>query len=68
MATGAVGLITSAAQADEIIVNERADCVLMARELLRHPYWPEHAASELGREVPWPHQYLRAAPRDTPAR
>ena len=44
VATGAVGLITTAAQAEEIVVNGRADCVLMARELLRHPYWPEHAA------------------------
>jgi 2,4-dienoyl-CoA reductase-like NADH-dependent reductase (Old Yellow Enzyme family) len=68
VATGAVGLITTATQAEEIIVNGRADCVLIARELLRHPYWPEHAASELGRGLPWPRQYLRAAPRDTPAR
>jgi 2,4-dienoyl-CoA reductase-like NADH-dependent reductase (Old Yellow Enzyme family) len=68
LATGAVGLITTAAQAEEIVVNGRADCVLMARELLRHPYWPEHAAPELGRQIPWPRQYLRAAPRDTPAR
>jgi len=68
VATGAVGLITTAAQAEEIVVNGRADCVLLARELLRHPYWPEHAAPELGRRIPWPRQYLRAAPRDTPAR
>jgi 2,4-dienoyl-CoA reductase-like NADH-dependent reductase (Old Yellow Enzyme family) len=68
VATGAVGLITTAAQAEAIVVNGRADCVLMARELLRHPYWPEHAAPELGRQIPWPRQYLRAAPRDTPAR
>jgi 2,4-dienoyl-CoA reductase-like NADH-dependent reductase (Old Yellow Enzyme family) len=68
VATGAVGLITTAAQADEIVGNGRADCVLLARELLRHPYWPEHAASELGRQIPWPRQYLRAAPRDTSSR
>jgi 2,4-dienoyl-CoA reductase-like NADH-dependent reductase (Old Yellow Enzyme family) len=68
VATGAVGLITTAPQAEEIIVNGRADCVLMARELLRQPYWPEQAAPELGRQIPWPRQYLRAAPRDTPAR
>ncbi len=68
VATGAVGLITTAAQAEEIVVNGRADCVLMARELLRHPYWPEHAAAELGVEMPWPRQYLRAAPRDARAR
>jgi hypothetical protein len=40
----------------------------MARELLRHPDWPEQAAPELGGQIPWPRQYLRAAPRDTPAR
>ncbi len=68
VATGAVGLITTAAQAEEIVVNGRADCVLMARELLRHPYWPEHAAAELGVEMSWPRQYLRAAPRDARAR
>jgi 2,4-dienoyl-CoA reductase-like NADH-dependent reductase (Old Yellow Enzyme family) len=68
IATGAVGLITTADQAEEIVVNGRADCVLMARELLRHPYWPEHAAPDLGRQIPWPRQYLRAAPRDTPPR
>jgi 2,4-dienoyl-CoA reductase-like NADH-dependent reductase (Old Yellow Enzyme family) len=68
VATGAVGLITSAAQAEEIVVNGRADCVLLAREMLRDPYWPEHAARELDRQLPWPPQYLRAAPRDTPSR
>ena len=68
VATGAVGLITTAAQAEEIVVNGRADCVLLARELLRDPYWPERAARELGRQIPWPNQYLRAAPRETPAR
>jgi 2,4-dienoyl-CoA reductase-like NADH-dependent reductase (Old Yellow Enzyme family) len=68
VATGAVGLITSAAQAEEIVVNGRADCVLLAREMLRDPYWPERAALELDRQLPWPRQYLRAAPRDTPTR
>ena len=68
IATGAVGLITTAAQADEIIRREQADCVLMARELLRDPYFPEHAAAELGHPSPWPAQYLRAAPKGTPAR
>jgi 2,4-dienoyl-CoA reductase-like NADH-dependent reductase (Old Yellow Enzyme family) len=66
--TGAVGLITSAAQADEIISAGRADCVLLARELLRNPYWPLRAARELGRHAAWPVQYLRAAPPDTPPR
>ena len=68
IATGAVGLITESGQADAIIREGRADCVLLARELLRDPNWPLRAARELGRQVPWPVQYLRAAPRDTPAR
>jgi 2,4-dienoyl-CoA reductase-like NADH-dependent reductase (Old Yellow Enzyme family) len=68
VATGAVGLITEAVQADGIIRNAQADVVLLARELLRDPYWPLHAADELGQTVPWPPQYLRAAHRTTPAR
>ena len=66
--TGAVGLITRADQADAIIANEQADIVLLARELLRDPYWPLHAAEQLGHKIPWPPQYLRAAHRDTPSR
>jgi 2,4-dienoyl-CoA reductase-like NADH-dependent reductase (Old Yellow Enzyme family) len=66
--TGAVGLITRAEQADAIIRHGQADVVLLARELLRDPYWPLHAADQLGQTAPWPPQYLRAAPRDTPAR
>jgi hypothetical protein len=42
--------------------------VLIARELLRDPYWPLHAAQKLGVVAPWPAQYLRAAPSGTPAR
>jgi 2,4-dienoyl-CoA reductase-like NADH-dependent reductase (Old Yellow Enzyme family) len=68
IATGAVGLITTAAQANDIIVRGQADCVLIARELLRDPYLPLHAAAELGHAAPWPAQYLRAAPKGTPAR
>jgi 2,4-dienoyl-CoA reductase-like NADH-dependent reductase (Old Yellow Enzyme family) len=68
VATGAVGLITDAEQADAIVANGKADIVLLARELLRDPYWPLHAAKKLGKWVPWPAQYLRAAHRDTPAR
>ena len=68
VATGAVGMITEAAQADAIIREGRADVVLLARELLRDPYWPLHAADALGQVVPWPAQYLRAAHRVTPAR
>jgi len=63
IATGAVGLITTAAQANEIIVRGQADVVLMARELLRDPYFPLHAAAELGLQARWPAQYLRAAPK-----
>lgn len=62
--TGAVGLITQAQQANEIIASAGADIVLLARELLRQPYWPLLAAAELGVDVPyWPKQYLRAKPR-----
>jgi 2,4-dienoyl-CoA reductase-like NADH-dependent reductase (Old Yellow Enzyme family) len=60
MLTAAVGLLTSPAQADQIIRNEQADIVLLAREMLRDPYWPLHAARVLGHDVPWPNQYLRA--------
>ena len=65
--TGAVGLITSSAQADHIIRSGQADLVLLGRELLRDPYWPLRAARELGQLVPWPAQYVRAAPAHTPA-
>ncbi len=58
--TGAVGLITTAAQADEIVRSEKADLVLLAREMLRDPYFPIHAAKELGAEVKPPVQYGRA--------
>ena len=68
VATGAVGMITEAAQADAIIRGGQADVVLLARELLRDPYWPLHAADKLGHVVPWPPQYLRAAHASTPSR
>lgn len=61
--TGAVGMITAPAQADQIVRTGQADLVLLARELLRDPYWPLHAAQALGYEVSWPPQYLRAKPR-----
>ena len=66
--TGAVGMITEASQADTIIRSEQADIVLLAREMLRDPYWPMHAAQALGQKTGWPVQYLRAAPKDSPAR
>ena len=68
IATAAVGMITAPAQADQIIRNDQADLVLLAREMLRDPYWPLHAAQELGQVAPWPRQYLRAAPSGTPER
>jgi 2,4-dienoyl-CoA reductase-like NADH-dependent reductase (Old Yellow Enzyme family) len=66
--TGAVGLITSPVQAEEIIATGQADAVLMAREFLRDPYWPLHAADQLHQTISWPVQYLRAAPQGAQAR
>ncbi|HWP35068.1 MAG TPA: NADH:flavin oxidoreductase/NADH oxidase [Thermodesulfobacteriota bacterium] len=63
IATGAVGLITAPEQAEQIVATGQADAVLLARELLRHPYWPLHAARALGVDFPWPPQYERARPR-----
>lgn len=60
IATGAVGLITSPLQAEEIVANQRADLVLLGRELLRNPNWPLYAARELGAELEIPYQYRRA--------
>ena len=60
IATGAVGLITEPAQADAIIATGQADVVLLARELLRDPYFPRRAAKELGAELTPPDQYRRA--------
>lgn len=57
---GAVGLITKAEQANAIINGNQADLVLLARELLRDPYWPLHAAKILGKEIISPVQYGRA--------
>ncbi|HAZ11331.1 MAG: oxidoreductase [Bdellovibrionales bacterium GWA2_49_15] len=58
--TGAVGLITKAGQAEEILKNQEADAILLGRELLREPYWPIKAAQELKERVPFPKQYERA--------
>lgn len=60
VATGAVGMVTSPEQAEQILATGQADAVLMARELLRNPYWPLMAARKLGATVSWPRQYLRA--------
>jgi 2,4-dienoyl-CoA reductase-like NADH-dependent reductase (Old Yellow Enzyme family) len=59
IATGAVGMITTAAQAEAIVASGQADLVLMAREFLRRPHWPLHAALELGIEPALPVQYQR---------
>ncbi len=63
IATGAVGLITEPVDADAIVRDGQADLVFLARELLRDPYWPLHAAATLGVDVAWPPQYVRARPR-----
>jgi 2,4-dienoyl-CoA reductase-like NADH-dependent reductase (Old Yellow Enzyme family) len=61
IATGAVGMITEPAQADQIVRTGQADVVALARELLRNPYWPLHAAETLHQTGHWPKQYERAA-------
>ena len=66
--TAAVGMITEPKQANDIIADGEADMVLLAREMLRDPYWPLHAAATLGETTSWPVQYLRAAPRGSIAR
>ncbi len=66
--TGAVGMITSPVQAEHIIATGQADAVIIAREMLRDPYFPLRAARELGQTMSWPIQYLRAAPVGSPAR
>jgi len=58
--TGAVGLITTPEQANDIIQTAQADIVLLARELLRDPHFPLRAAHVLGHEIKWPLQYERA--------
>jgi 2,4-dienoyl-CoA reductase-like NADH-dependent reductase (Old Yellow Enzyme family) len=64
--TAAVGMITDPAQADQVIRSGQADLVLLARELLRNPYWPLHAAEALRQPGTWPAQYTRAAAGRTP--
>ncbi len=61
--TGAVGMIVEADQAEDILKTGKADVVFMAREFLRDPYFPLHAAQDLGENIVWPKQYDRAAPR-----
>jgi 2,4-dienoyl-CoA reductase-like NADH-dependent reductase (Old Yellow Enzyme family) len=61
-------MITDPQQAASIIAEGQADLVFLARELLRDPYWPLHAAAALGESASWPVQYLRAAPPHSPTR
>jgi 2,4-dienoyl-CoA reductase-like NADH-dependent reductase (Old Yellow Enzyme family) len=58
--TGAVGLITNAQQAESILLKGEADAVLLARQFLRDPYFPLHAAKDLGVDISWPRQYERS--------
>lgn len=60
--TGAVGLITEPAQAEQVLAEGSADVVLLARAFLRDPHWALRAAHDLGADVTWPPQYLRARP------
>ena len=64
--TGAVGLITSPAQAEQVLVTGQADAILLGREFLRSPYWPLTAAADLGVDLEWPDQYKRAKPACVP--
>jgi 2,4-dienoyl-CoA reductase-like NADH-dependent reductase (Old Yellow Enzyme family) len=59
--TGTVGMITDAVQAEHVLRTGQADVVFLARELLRDPYWPLHAADALKSSASWPAQYARAA-------
>lgn len=58
--TGAVGLITDAGQAEKILSENKADLIILGRELLRNPYFPLKAAGSRNEEITWPKQYIRA--------
>ena len=64
LATIAVGLITEPRQAENILVEDRADAISLARAMLYDPRWPWHAAAELGGRVRAPRQYWRSQPRE----
>ena len=68
VATGAVGLITEPEQAEQILAEGSADLILLARQLLRNPRWPLHAAQVLNTKVSWPASYARAAAGPVPLR
>jgi len=60
--TGAVGIITSPIQAESILKTDQASVIVIARQFLRDPYWPLHAAEALKHEMSWPVPYHLAAP------
>ncbi|MEI9945605.1 MAG: NADPH dehydrogenase NamA [Chitinophagaceae bacterium] len=60
MLTSAVGLITTAQEAEQVLQEQQADLIFLARQMLRDPYFPLHAAKELKVDIPWPVQYERA--------
>lgn len=68
VATAAVGMITEPEQANALVAEGSADMVMLARQMLRDPYFAVHAAEALGETASWPKQYLRAAPRGSVAR
>lgn len=68
IATAAVGMITEPEQANRIIAEGEADLVVLAREMLRDPYFALHAAAAMSEPAAWPEQYLRAAPPDSQPR
>jgi len=59
IATGAVGMISSAEMAEQVIASGQADIVVMARAFLNDPYWPMHAAKALRAKFAWAKQYQR---------
>lgn len=63
ISTMAVGIITKSKQADDILQQGQADLVALAREFLRNPSWPLHAAHELGVDVEWAPQNERSKPK-----
>jgi len=63
----AVGLITEPQQAEDIISEQQADGVALARGILYNPHWPWHAAAQLGATVNAPKQYLRSSPHGQPS-
>ncbi|WP_339844608.1 NADPH dehydrogenase NamA [uncultured Dokdonia sp.] len=63
IATGAVGLIDDAIQADEILTNDKADLIFIGREMLRNPYFGLLSPELGGKKIAWPNQYQRGKPR-----